>query len=71
MTSNGEATVTSANTSVGDPTTGGTGGSGSAGSLFGVRDCPNPTGGGNISALNAIVDQLALDLPGADVSVAT
>jgi len=27
--------------------------------------------GGNISALNAIVDQLALDLPGADVSVAT
>lgn len=27
--------------------------------------------GGNISALNAIVDQLALDLPGADISVAT
>jgi creatinine amidohydrolase len=27
--------------------------------------------GGNISALNAIIDQLAVDLPGADVSVAT
>ncbi|MCQ9163997.1 creatininase family protein [Arthrobacter sp. STN4] len=27
--------------------------------------------GGNISALNAIVDQLSLDLPGADISVAT
>lgn len=27
--------------------------------------------GGNISALNAIVDQLAVDLPGVDISVAT
>jgi len=35
--------VTSANPSVDDPTTGGTGDSASTGSLFGVRDYPNPT----------------------------